>query len=187
MRKFLLLLYTGLFISCSESPRFQLLSSRHTGIDFKNTIVETDSFNIMTYEYIYNGAGVGIGDLNNDGLQDIIFAGNQVSTRVYLNLGNFKFKDITSNFTGLTNDQWYSGVTVVDINSDGWPDVYLTSTADKNPQKCKNRLWVNNGTKNGNDPTFTEMSEKYGIADNHQSVNAAFFDYDRDGDLDLIL
>jgi hypothetical protein len=128
---------------------------------------------------------VGIGDLNNDGLPDIIFAGNQVSTRVYLNLGNFKFKDITSNFTGLTNDQWYSGVTIVDINSDGWPDVYLTSTADKNPQKCKNRLWVNNGAKNGMDPTFTEMAEKYGIADNHQSVNAAFFDYDRDGDLDL--
>jgi hypothetical protein len=139
----------------------------------------------MKYEYIYNGAGVGIGDLNNDGLQDIIFAGNQVSTRVYLNLGNFKFKDITSNFAGLTNDQWYSGVTVVDINSDGWLDVYLTSMADNNPQKCKNRLWVNNGTKNGIDPTFTEIAENYGIADDSQSVNAAFFDYDRDGDLDL--
>jgi hypothetical protein len=139
----------------------------------------------MKYEYIYNGAGVGIADLNNDGLPDIIFAGNQVSPRVYLNLGNFKFKDITANFAGLTNDQWYSGVAIVDINSDGWPDVYLTSTANKDPQKRKNRLWVNNGASNGADPTFTEMAEKYGIADTGYSVNATFFDYDRDGFLDL--
>ncbi len=104
----------------------------------------------MTYEYIYNGAGLGIGDLNNDGLQDIVFAGNQVSPRIYLNLGNFKFRDITSNFEGLTNDQWYSGVTIADINNDGLPDVYFTSTADKNPQKCKNRLWINNGTDKDN-------------------------------------
>ena len=185
MRNLILLLFTWVFISCSESPRFRLLSSRNTGIDFKNTIVETDSFHVMKYEYIYNGAGVGIGDLNNDGLQDIIFAGNQVSPRVYLNQGNFKFKDITSNFAGLTNDQWYSSVTFVDINSDGWLDVYLTSTADNNPQKRKNRLWVNNGTGNGMDPAFTEMAEKYGIADDGHSVSAAFFDYDLDGYLDL--
>ena len=84
----------------------------------------------MTYEYIYNGAGVGIGDLNNDGLPDIVFAGNQVSSKVYLNEGNFRFRDITSNFEGLTNDQWYSGVAIVDINNDRWLDVYLTSTKD---------------------------------------------------------
>jgi enediyne biosynthesis protein E4 len=180
-----MLLNTLLIISCSESPRFRLLDSKQTGIDFKNQITETDSFHIMSYEYIYNGAGVGIGDLNNDGLQDIIFAGNQVSPRIYLNLGDFKFKDITTNFAGLTNDQWYSGVTIVDINSDRLPDVYLTSTADKNPQKCKNRLWINNGIKNNNEPLFTEMAENFGIAHDGQSVNAAFFDYDRDGDLDL--
>jgi len=185
MRKLLLLLCTILLISCSKSPKFQLLNSKQTGIDFKNTISETDSFNVMKYEYIYNGAGTGIGDLNNDGLPDIIFAGNQVSPRIYLNQGNFKFKDITSNFAGLTNDQWYSSVTVVDINSDGWLDVYLTSTASDNPQKRKNRLWVNSGTKNEMDPAFTEMAEKYGIANDDQSVNAAFFDYDRDGNLDL--
>jgi hypothetical protein len=141
----------------------------------------------MKYEYIYNGAGVGIADLNNDGLQDIIFAGNQVSPKVYLNQGNFKFKDITSNFAGLTNDEWYSGVAIVDINSDGWPDVYLTATAAKDPQKRKNRLWINNGSKDGADPTFTEMAEKYGIADTGYSVNATFFDYDRDGYLDLYI
>jgi hypothetical protein len=185
MRKFIFIILTTVAFSCSESPKFQLLSSKQTGITFNNTITENDSFNIMKYEYIYNGAGVGIADLNNDGLQDIIFAGNQVSTKVYLNMGKFVFKDITPNFRGLTNDQWYSGVSIVDINNDGRPDVYLSSTENKDPMKRKNRLWVNNGSENGTDPTFTEMAEKYGIADTSQSVNATFFDYDRDGLLDL--
>ena len=185
MRKLLYILLTTLLVSCSQTPKFELLNSKDTGISFNNKIVETDSINIMKYEYIYNGAGVGIADLNNDGLQDIIFAGNQVSSKVYLNLGNFKFKDITSNFVGLTNDQWYSSVTVVDINNDGWPDVYLTSTNNNNPEKRKNRLWVNNGAKKGSDPTFTEMAEKYGIADTSYTTNATFFDYDNDGYLDL--
>ena len=187
MKYFLFAFSLVLLISCSESPKFKLLDSSQTGIDFKNTIIETDSFNVMTYEYIYNGAGLGIGDLNNDGLQDIVFAGNQVSSRIYLNLGNFKFRDITSNFEGLTNDQWYSGVTIVDINNDRLPDVYFTSTADKNPQKCRNRLWINKGIDKDKGPIFTEMAEKYGIAYDGQSVNAAFFDYDRDGDLDLYI
>ena len=172
-------------MSCSKSTKFELLNSRKTGIDFINRITETDSLHIMSYEYIYNGAGVGIGDLNNDGLQDIIFAGNQVSSRIYLNSGGFKFRDITSNFEGLSNDQWYSSVTVADVNGDGWPDVYLTSTASNNPSKCRNRLWINQGMKDGEDPYFIEMAEAYGIAEGGQSVNAAFFDYDLDGDLDL--
>jgi hypothetical protein len=185
MREIVLLIFATLIISCSGKPRFVLVTSDQTGIDFKNTIVEDDSFNIISYEYIYNGAGVGIGDLNNDGLQDIIFAGNQVSPRVYLNQGNFRFKDITSNFAGLTNDQWFSGVALVDINCDRWLDIYLTSTANNNPSKCKNRLWINCGAKNGLDLTFMEMAEKYGIAEDGHSVQSAFFDYDRDGDLDL--
>src|SRR4030065_191233 len=106
MRKVILFLCTGLFIACGRSPRFQLMSSGETGIDFNNTITETDSFHVMSYEYIYNGAGVGIGDLNNDGLQDIVFAGNQVSPKVYLNQGNFRFRDITAGFAGLNNNQW---------------------------------------------------------------------------------
>ncbi len=187
MRKFLYILLTLLLVSCSQSPKFELLNSKNTGISFNNKIVESDSFNIMKYEYIYNGAGVGIADLNNDGLQDIVFSGNQVSSKVYLNEGNFKFKDITANFDGLTNDQWYSSVTIVDINNDGWPDVYLTSTNNDNPEKRKNRLWVNNGCKNGGDPTFSEMAEKYGIADTSYSTNATFFDYDNDGYLDLYI
>ena len=187
MKRFIFLLTIILLVSCSESPRFQLLSSKQTGIDFNNEIVETDSLNIISYENIYNGAGVGIGDLNNDGLPDIIFAGNQVTSKVYMNLGNFKFRDITSYFDNLTNDQWYSGVTVVDINDDGWLDVYLTSTSGNSSQLCKNRLWVNNGAEDGREPSFTEMAEKYGIADTSQSVAAAFFDYDRDGYPDLYI
>jgi hypothetical protein len=187
MRKILLLLLSCVSISCSESPRFKLLTSKETGVDFRNTITETDSFNVMTYEYIYNGAGLGIGDLNNDGLQDIVFAGNQVSPRVYLNMGNFRFKDITANFEGLTNNQWFSGVTLTDINSDRLLDVYLTSTKDNIPEKCKNRLWINTGIRDNNEPFFNEMAESYGIAHKGQSVNAAFFDYDCDGDLDLYI
>src|SRR5664279_3955631 len=178
MARYLLFVCSIFMISCSHPTKYRLLSSKKTGISFSNTITESDSFNLMKYEYIYNGAGVGIADLNNDGLPDIIFAGNQVSPRIYLNQGNFKFKDITSNFEGLTNDEWYSGVAIVDINNDGWPDVYMTATGNKDPQKRKNRLWVNNGAKNGMDPTFTEMAEKYGIADTGYSVSASFFDYD---------
>lgn len=174
-------------MSCSHPTKFQLLTSKQTGIDFSNTITETDSFNVMKYEYIYNGAGVGVADLNNDGLQDLIFAGNQVSPRIYLNLGHFKFKDITANFPGLSNNQWYSSVSIVDINNDGWPDIYLTSTTNRDPEKRKNRLWINNGSKNGADPTFTEMAEKYGIADTGFATNATFFDYDGDGYLDLYI
>lgn len=187
MKKLLLLLYAVLLVSCSESPRFNLLPSKQTGIKFNNIIVENDSMNIMKYEHIYNGAGVGVADLNNDGLQDLIFAGNQVSTRIYLNLGGFKFKDITANFKGLSNDEWVSGVSIVDINNDGWPDIYLTATASKDPEKRKNRLWINSGSINGSEPTFTEMAEKYGIADTGFSVDATFFDYDRDGFLDLFI
>ena len=185
MRKTLLFVSVILLVSCSKSPRFRIVDPGITGIDFNNTVVETDSFNVLTYEYIYNGGGVGIGDLNRDGLPDIVFAGNQVSSRIYLNEGNFKFKDITENFKGLSNDQWYNGVSIADINSDGWPDVYLSATASKDKYKCKNRLWVNQGSINGADPTFIEMAEKYGVAEDGQSIVAAFFDYDLDGDLDL--
>jgi len=187
MKKLLFILGSLFLFSCSESTRFRLLDSRKTGIDFQNTITETDSFNILTYEYIYNGAGVGAGDLNNDGLPDLVFAGNQVSSRIYLNQGKFRFKDITGNFKGLSNDQWFSGVALADINNDGWLDVYLTSTADGSREKCKNRLWLNDGAQKGGDPTFTEMAEKYGIANDDQSVSAAFLDYDLDGYIDLYI
>ena len=187
MRKLFLFLFTLMIISCTRSPRFRLITPVKTSIDFENTITETDSLNAATDEYIYNGAGVGTGDLNNDGLPDIVFVGNQVPSRVYLNQGNFNFRDITGNFKGLTNDQWYNGVSIVDINSDGWKDVYLTSTFNDDPHKRKNRLWVSTGAQKGMDPVFIEMAEKYGIDNEDQSVSSAFFDYDRDGDLDLYI
>ncbi|WP_346854651.1 FG-GAP-like repeat-containing protein [uncultured Draconibacterium sp.] len=185
MRILSILLLSLLFFSCSKTTKFELLSPGKTGIDFENKIVVSDSFNVMTYEYLYNGAGVGVGDLNNDGLQDLIFAGNQVSSKIYLNKGNFKFKDITANFPGIDNDQWFSSVTVADVNNDGWADIYLTATGVENPEKNKNLLWINNGSIDGSDPTFTEQAEKYGIEETGQSINAAFFDYDLDNDLDL--
>jgi hypothetical protein len=171
--------------ACTKSPRFQQLKADFTGVNFNNQIEESDSLNVINYEYIYNGAGVGVGDLNNDGLADLVFAGNQVPTKVYLNEGKFKFRDVTANFNELNNNQWYSGVAIVDINSDGWLDVYLTSTANHDPAQRKNRLWVSNGAEKGEDPTYTEMAEQYGIAEDGQSVTAAFYDYDLDGDLDL--
>ncbi|MFZ6009455.1 MAG: VCBS repeat-containing protein [Bacteroidota bacterium] len=185
MKNYLAIFNIVLLFSCTTGvTRFELLSSGDTGIDFVNTVEENDSFNILHNEYMYNGGGVGVGDLNNDGLQDLVFTGNKVSTKVYQNLGEFKFKDITSSFEKLKNDQWYSGVSIADINADGWPDVYLASTTDKDPQKRKNRLWVNQGV-SGGEIRFKEMAEDYGVAEDGYSVHAGFFDYDLDGDLDL--
>ncbi len=109
-------------------PRFELIGASETGIDFVNTVVEEDTFNIMRNEYMYNGGGVGVGDLNNDGLMDVIFTGNRVTSQVYLNRGNFSFSKITGQFRGLSEKkQWISGVCIVDINADGWNDVYFSS------------------------------------------------------------
>jgi hypothetical protein len=186
MRTFSFLLVSVLFLSCSrEVKRFELLTPEETGIQFINRVVAHDTFNIMHNEYMYNGGGVGIGDLNNDGLQDIIFTGNQELCKIYLNQGNFKFQDITGQFKGLTNDQWYSGVAVVDINSDGFLDIYFTSTNSLDPANRKNKLWVNQGLDVNGVPSFLEKAEEYGIADDGYSVHSAFFDYDLDGDLDL--
>ncbi len=187
MKKILSFLIAALTLSCSRSPRFELINPDKSGVEFANIITESDTLNALTYQYIYNGAGVGVADLNNDGLEDLVFAGNQVSSRVYLNLGNFRFRDITANFEGMTNDQWYNGVAITDINNDGWPDVFLTATRNRSSEKCKNRLWVNQGMKDGKGPFFREMAEQYGIADDHSSGAAAFFDYDLDGNVDLYL
>ncbi len=185
MNRLFIILCASLLISCSDPSKFVLMDPGHTGIDFNNTVIESDSLNLMNYEYLFNGAGVGTGDLNNDGLTDLVFAGNQVSSRVYLNTGDFRFRDITANLKGLANDQWYSGVAMADVNNDGWLDIYLTSTGGKTREKRKNRLWINGGCRKGQDPVFTELSEESGIACDDQSVAAAFFDYDLDGFPDL--
>ena len=119
MRRLLFLLLAVSVISCKEKPRFELLDPEKTGITFNNVVVETDSVHVLNFEYIYNGAGVGIVDLNNDGLEDIIFTANQVAPRIYLNKGKMKFEDISSSFRDLDDGQWYSGITFTDINNDG--------------------------------------------------------------------
>ena len=187
MKKLILVIAAGLLFSCSKTTRFERMDADDTGIRFINSIVEQDSFNILHNEYMYNGGGVGVGDLNNDGLSDLVFTGNKVLTKIYLNAGEFKFNDITTSFENLSNDQWYSGVAIVDINSDGWMDVYLTSTTDKDPQKRKNKLWINQGLNSSGALSFKEMADEYGIADDGYSVHAGFFDYDLDGDLDLYI
>jgi hypothetical protein len=163
------------------------MDSEHTGVKFVNRVIDTDSLHVMNFEYLYNGAGVGIADLNNDGRPDIVFAANQEAPRVYLNEGNFKFSDISSGFKDLDQGQWYSGVTFADINGDGWMDVYLTCTAYDEPEKRKNRFYINQGLQDNGQLVFKDMAESYGIADDGYSVQAAFFDYDRDGDLDLYI
>jgi hypothetical protein len=178
------------FISCKEAAKptlFELLPADETGIDFTNSIPETDTFNILTYEYIYNGGGVGIADFNNDGMKDIFFAGNLVPNKLYLNKGDFEFTDVTATANVNVAGRWNSGVVVVDINNDGWLDIYVTATMQPAAQNRFNMLFVNNGPNADGIPTFTEQAGSYGIADGGYSVMAAFFDYDKDDDLDLYI
>ena len=175
--------------SCAQQDpaRFERLDPKETGISFVNEIIEKDSFNILHNEYMYNGGGVGVGDLNNDGLQDLVFTGNKISSRIYLNKGDFRFQEITDRFKGINGKQWISGVVVVDINADGWKDVYLTSTMSDDPELRRNQLWLNEGLAGDGLPTFREAAAEFGIDDRGHSMHAAFFDFDLDGDLDLYI
>jgi hypothetical protein len=178
------------FASCAKEQKLFLpLDSKHTGIEFNNTITESDSFNILNTEFIYNGGGVGIGDLNGDGLQDLFFTGNQVENKLYLNKGNLKFEDIYEK-AGVRKkhpQQWASGINILDINNDGRQDIYICNTMNPSPELRRNQLFVNEGNDAAGIPHFAEMAEAYGIADTTHSSNAQFFDYDNDGDLDLFI
>jgi len=166
---------------------FVLRDADDTGIDFSNTVEESDSFNILTYDYIYNGGGVGVADFNNDGLQDLFFTGNQVPNRLYLNKGNFRFDDVTDKANVNVPKRWNEGVAVVDINNDGWMDMYVCATTNNDPSLRRNMLFVNQGANESGVPTFKEEAAKYKIDFNGHSVMAAFFDYDHDDDLDLFI
>ena len=163
---------------------FTDLDPATTGIDFANTLTENDTLNYFTYTYMYMGGGVAAGDFDGDGRTDLFFTGNMVPNRLYLNRGGLRFTDATG-AAGLAGgaDRWYTGVTTVDINDDGRLDLYL-SVAGQSGDK-RNQLFVNQGGAAGAVPTFKEMAEDYGLADPGNSVNATFFDYDRDGDLDV--
>ena len=174
--------------SCkNESTLFKEVSSNYSGIHFNNKIVENDSLNPLDVTNIYNGGGVGIGDFNNDGLPDIYFTGNLVSNKLYLNKGKLKFDDITKE-AGVTGEgRWCRGVAVVDINNDGWQDIYVCVSMDKDPNKRRNLLYINQGLDKNGIPQFKEMAAEYGLDDTTHSTMATFFDYDNDGDLDMYL
>ena len=173
--------------ACKRSPEtlFKLHPASETGVDFNNTIFESDSFNILDYDYIYNGGGVAVADFNNDSLPDLFFTGNMVPNKMYLNKGNFKFQDITTQANVNVKGKWNSGVVIVDINNDGWQDLYVCATKHEDSLTRANMLFVNKGLNKDNVPVFEEMAAQYGIADTGYSTMASFFDYDLDGDLDL--
>ncbi|WP_299664933.1 VCBS repeat-containing protein [uncultured Polaribacter sp.] len=165
-------------LEIEENKIFKQLNFNDTNIDFQNILTENDSLNYFTYSYIYMGGGVAVGDINNDGLLDLYFTGNQVSNKLYLNKGNLKFEDITEKSGVSGSKDWQTGVTMADVNNDGFLDIYC-SVSGKFGDK-KNQLFINN-----KDNTFTEQAAKFGLADTGNSVNATFFDYDNDGDLDV--
>ncbi len=182
------LLLCLLVISCRRNKTlFQLVASDHSNIHFNNHIVENDTINPFDLPNMYNGAGVGIGDFNNDGLPDIYFTGNQVPCKLYLNKGNFKFQDVTDIAKVEGNGQWCRGVAVVDINNDGLPDIYVCATILPQAGKRQNLLYINQGINKDGIPVFKEMAKEYGLNDSSFSTMATFFDYDNDGDLDVYI
>ena len=181
---FLLLLQ---LISCKSSTEsnetiFELLSADKTRIDFENNLSYSDEFNIYKYRNFYNGGGVGLGDINNDGLLDVYLTANQLPNRLYINKGNFVFEDVTKIAKVGGNRAWSTGVSMVDINSDGWLDIYVCNSGDVQGDNKQNEFFINNG-----DGTFSEKAEEMGLADTGLSTHASFFDYDKDGDLDVYL
>ncbi len=199
---FLFLIAFSLLMSCGEDPeptlpstpavkneptqklekRFEIVDPQACGVSFSNAINEDYEHNILTFEYLYNGGGVAVGDLNNDGLPDIYFSGTFVSNKLYLNKGDLKFEDITNQAGVAANDGFKTGVTMADVNNDGWLDIFVCRTSKSDDGKKDNLLFINN-----KDLTFTESAKQFGLNDNSNTNHANFFDYDNDGDLDLYL
>ena len=175
-----------IFIKCdkkaSKNVLLTQLSSTKTGINFKNTLQEDANNSIINYIYFYNGGGVATGDINNDGLPDLFFVSNQNENKLYLNKGNLEFEDITRKSNIQSNSDWKTGVTMVDINNDGFLDIYVCSVSQLLDFKGHNELYINNG-----DNTFTENAAAYGLDFEGYATQAYFFDYDKDGDLDTYI
>lgn len=185
-------LFIALFVcvitSCKNSKEqnvkfpFKLMDTAETGINFVNRVENTDDFNVFLYRNFYNGGGVGIGDINNDGLPDIYFTSNLGKNSLYLNLGNFTFRDITDQAGVACENKWSTGVSMVDINSDGLLDIYVSNAGFRKGVDQTNELFINNG-----DLTFSEKGKEYNLDDNGYATHASFFDYDNDGDLDVYI
>ncbi|PKA96825.1 VCBS repeat protein [Flavobacteriaceae bacterium MAR_2009_75] len=192
LRVFYLLLFCIINLSCTEgepTTRFSKVDKSHSGLNFNNHLTENDSINILDNEFVYNGAGVALGDLNGDGLDDIFFAGNQVANRLFINKGHLKFVDASNeaNIQKTDSLQWSSGVSLVDINLDGKLDIYVCNTFREVDAQRRNLLYINQGNNAKGVPMFKEMGKSYSIADDSYSSHAQFFDYDNDGDLDLFI
>ena len=180
-----------LFLGCSteqkventiEKELFTEVAAENSGIHFSNNLLENGDLNIIEYLYYYNGGGVALGDINNDGLDDVYLTANQQPDKLYLNLGGLKFQDISLSSAMSQESSWSTGVTMVDVNADGYLDIYVCKVGDYKGLKATNELYINNG-----DNTFTEEAKKYGLDFSGFSTQASFFDYDQDGDMDLYL
>ena len=178
------------FTACQRSDKqtdpkdalFQLLPSSQTGIKFVNKVIEDGEFNVFNYRNFYNGGGVAIGDVNNDGKPDIFFTSNQGENKLYINKGNWKFEDVTEKAHVRGYKRWHTGVTMVDINGDGWLDIYVSNSGGMKDADRANELYINQ-----KDGTFKEEAVQYGLADKGLSTQAIFFDFDHDGDLDCFV
>ncbi len=175
--------------TAADAPLFTLLPTATTGIDFRNDLVYDKDFNIYKYRNFYNGGGVGIGDINNDGLPDVFFSSNMGKNRLYLNRGDFKFDDISDQAGVAGKGSWSTGVSMADVNGDGWLDIYVCNSGNPRTEEQENQtfnreneLFVNN-----HDGTFTERAKEFGLNDGGLTTHAAFFDYDHDGDLDVYI
>src|SRR4030042_3322830 len=169
-------------VEIPKDTLFQLIPSEVSGVSFINKITNEKGLNVFLYRNYYNGGGVGIGDINNDGLADIYLTSNLEKNKLFLNLGNFRFKDITESSGTGGEHAWSTGVVMVDINGDGLLDIYVCNAGNSKDDNRKNEMFINNG-----DLTFSEKAEEYGLDDNGLTTHAALFDYDGDGDLDAFI
>jgi hypothetical protein len=176
------LLVTCTFFSCNSltdkninlsasKPLFEYIQAEKTGVTFKNELIPSYEMNAMEYNYFYNGGGVAAADFNNDGLTDLYFTGNQVSGKLYLNMGDFEFNDVTVK-AGLQTTNWCTGVAVADVNNDGLSDMYISYAGYNNSERRKNQLFINKGINSSGIPVFKDEAEQYGLADNSYTTQA---------------